>query len=141
MPEAIYTAEATSSGGGRNGHVRSSDGIIDLEVKQPPALGGPGGATNPEQLFAAGWASCFLSALKMGAAQQEVALTDSTVAVEVSLAKGDDGGLGLSADFTVTIAGVSQADAEDLTAAAHEVCPYSVATRGNIPVAFTTVIA
>jgi lipoyl-dependent peroxiredoxin len=134
MPEAIYTAEATSSGGGRNGHVRSSDGIIDQEVKQPPALGGPGGATNPEQLFAAAYAACFHGALRKVAKNAGVTVPDdATVSAAVGI--GSDGtGFAISAVITADLPGLDQAEAEKLVEDAHQVCPYSKATRGNIDV-------
>jgi Ohr subfamily peroxiredoxin len=134
MPEAIYTAEATSSGGGRNGHVRSSDGIIDQEVKQPPALGGPGGATNPEQLFAAAYAACFHGALRAVARNSGASVPDeATVQAAVGIGK-DESGFGINAVITAHLPGVDQAEAEKLVEGAHQMCPYSRATRGNIDV-------
>jgi len=134
MPEAIYTAEATSSGGGRNGHVRSSDGLIDQEVKQPPALGGPGGATNPEQLFAAAYAACFHGAMRAVARNSGVSVPDeATVHAAVGIGK-DDAGFGISAVLTTHLPGMDQAEAEKLVEGAHQACPYSKATRGNIDV-------
>jgi Ohr subfamily peroxiredoxin len=132
--EIKYTAHVVSSGGGRDGAVRSDDGIIDLEVKMPPALGGPGGATNPEQLFAAGYAACFHSALRSVARTEKVSLTeDATVEAAVAIGT-DDTGFGLAVTLTATVPGVDQAQADDLVAKAHQVCPYSKATRGNIEV-------
>jgi Ohr subfamily peroxiredoxin len=134
MPEAIYTAEATSSGGGRNGHVRSSDGIIDQEVKQPPALGGPGGATNPEQLFAAAYAACFHGAMRAVARKSGVSVPDeATVQTAVGIGK-DDTGFGINAVITAYLPGLDQAEADELVEGAHQACPYSKATRGNIDV-------
>ena len=134
MPEAIYTAEATSSGGGRNGHVRSSDGIIDQEVKQPPALGGPGGATNPEQLFAAAYAACFHGAMRAVARKSGTSVPDeATVHAAVGIGK-DDAGFGINAVITAYLPGLDQAEADKLVESAHQVCPYSRATRGNIDV-------
>jgi Ohr subfamily peroxiredoxin len=129
-----YTAEAVSSGGGRDGQVRSDDGILDLDVKMPPALGGPGGATNPEQLFAAAFATCFHGALRLVGRTEKVAIPDSAT-VEAAVGIGpDDTSFGLVATITATIPGVDQAQADDLVAKAHQVCPYSKATRGNIEV-------
>lgn len=140
MAMTPYTATATSTGEGRGGRVSTSDGLLDVALAFPPELGGPGGATNPEQLFAAGWSSCFHSALKFTAAAQKLRLPDSTVTADVTITPAD-GGFGLSAELHVHLTGgISQADAEKLTAAAHEVCPYSVATRGNIPVTVTTTV-
>lgn len=134
MASAIYTAEATSSGGGRDGRVRSSDGIIDQDVKMPPALGGPGGATNPEQLFAAAYATCFHSALRLVARQQRVTLGDDAT-VDAAIGIGQDGtGFAVSATITAHLPGLDQAQADALVEAAHQVCPYSKATRGNIEV-------
>lgn len=134
MPEAIYTAEATSSGGGRNGHVRSSDGIIDQELKQPPALGGPGGATNPEQLFAAAYAACFHSALRAVAKKAGATIPDdATVSAAVGIGR-DDTGFGINAVITAHLPGLDQAEADKLVEGAHQACPYSKATRGNIDV-------
>jgi osmotically inducible protein OsmC len=134
VTSAIYTAEATSSGGGRDGRVRSSDGIIDQDVKMPPALGGPGGATNPEQLFAAAYATCFHSALRLVARKQRVALgDDATVDAAIGIGQ-DDTGFAVSAAITAYLPGLDQTQADELLAAAHQVCPYSKATRGNIAV-------
>ena len=140
MAEAIYTAAATSSGGGRDGHVRSSDSIIDADVKMPPALGGPGGATNPEQLFAAAYATCFHGAMRMVAKNEGVKVPDgATVDAAVSLAP-DDTSFGISAVITAHLPGLDQAQADDLVQAAHQVCPYSKATRGNVEVTLTTTV-
>lgn len=129
-----YTAAAVSSGGGRDGKVRSDDGILDLEVKMPPALGGPGGATNPEQLFAAAYAACFHGALRLVGRNEGVAIPDAAT-VEAAVGIGpDDTSFGLVATITATIPGVDQDQADDLVAKAHHVCPYSKATRGNIDV-------
>lgn len=131
---AIYTASATSTGGGRDGHVRSSDGFIDNEVKMPPALGGPGGATNPEELFAAAYATCFHGALRMVAGKKKIAVPDGA-AVDVAVGIGpDDTSFAVDAAITATLPGLDQAVADELVQAAHQVCPYSKATRGNIEV-------
>jgi Ohr subfamily peroxiredoxin len=129
-----YTADAVSSGGGRDGAVRSDDGFIDLQVKMPPALGGPGGATNPEQLFAAAYATCFHGALRLVAGKEKVKIPDgATVEAQVGIGP-DDTSFGLVATIIATLPGVDQAAADDLIAKAHQVCPYSKATRGNIDV-------
>lgn len=139
---ALYTAVATADGDGRNGHVRSDDGLIDAELRMPSGLGGPGGATNPEQLFAAGYAACFLSALKGSKAQHGVAVEDASVTAEVSIGPREDQGFGLAVQLNVELGGgVSQADAEKAVAAAHEMCPYSHATRGNIEVTLHVEVA
>jgi len=126
---ALYTATATSTGEGRaGGQVTSDDGVLDLTLAVPAAMGGPGGGTNPEQLFAAGWAACFHSALKGVASAAKTPIRDS-------------GGYTLSAALHVEIGGVDQATAEKLVEQAHQVCPYSNATRGNIDVQLDTTVA
>jgi osmotically inducible protein OsmC len=130
--ETLYTASATAIGG-REGQVTSSDGVLDLAVRTPKQLGGAGGDfTNPEQLFAAGYASCFDSALGLVARLKKVNTGPTSVAAEVSLGKTENGGYGLAVNLLVTVPGVDQEVAEDLVQTAHQVCPYSNATRGNI---------
>jgi Ohr subfamily peroxiredoxin len=133
----LYTATAASTGDARNGHVQSSDGNIDLNVRIPKEMGGEGGATNPEQLFAAGYAACFHSALKLVAASAKADATDSEVVADVSIGDNGKGGFGLAVELEVTLANVERAQAEELVRRAHEVCPYSNATRGNIEVTLT----
>ncbi|WP_223594123.1 organic hydroperoxide resistance protein [Neobacillus bataviensis] len=136
--EALYTASATAEGG-RLGKVTSSDGTLDLALSMPKSLGGQGkeNATNPEQLFAAGYAACFDSALNLVARQARKRI-ESKVTAEVSLGKDTDGGYKLAAALNVAIAGVSFEEAEELVKLAHGVCPYSKATSGNIEVQLTT---
>ncbi|MCO8269626.1 organic hydroperoxide resistance protein [Actinoplanes sp. TRM 88003] len=134
---AIYTASATASGDGRNGHVRSSDGVLDFDLAVPKEMGGPGGDhSNPEQLFAAGYAACFHGALKMVARSQKIDLTDTAITVDVGIGPKTDGtpGFQLNATIEAELGGVDQATAQQLIEAAHQVCPYSNATRGNIDV-------
>ncbi|MBL7257840.1 organic hydroperoxide resistance protein [Paractinoplanes lichenicola] len=134
---ALYTASATASGDGRNGHVRSSDGVLDFDLAVPKEMGGPGGAlSNPEQLFAAGYAACFHSALKLVARNEKVDLTDTAITVDVSINPKTDGtpGFQLAATIEAELAGVDDDKALQLLEAAHQVCPYSNATRGNIEV-------
>jgi Ohr subfamily peroxiredoxin len=133
----LYTATAASTGDARNGHVQSSDGNIDLDVRIPKELGGDGGATNPEQLFAAGYAACFHSALKLVAARAKADASDSEVVADVSIGDNGEGGLGLAVELEVTLAKLERAEAEELVRQAHQVCPYSNATRGNIEVKLT----
>ena len=133
MP-VLYTAAAMSTGDARNGHVRSSDGLVDLDLATPKEMGGAGGATNPEQLFAAGYSACFHSALKAVARQKKITLADSAVSAEVGIGPNDAGGFALTVALHVELSGVDQATADELAEAAHQVCPYSNATRGNIPV-------
>ena len=134
MPDKVlYTAEATSTGDGRNGHVTSSDGRIDLDLAFPPELGGSGAGANPEQLFAAGYAACFHSALRQIAGRDRAALGDSTVTAQVGI--GPDGdAFGLIVTLVIQVPGVDREKARELAEAAHQVCPYSRATRGNISV-------
>jgi len=140
MVNAVYTAEATSSGDGRNGKVRSADGIIDQDVKMPPALGGPGGGTNPEELFAAAYATCFHSALRMVAKGKKVAVPEGTT-VTAAVGIGSDGaGFAVNAVLTAYLPGLDQSTADELIEGAHQACPYSKATRGNIDVELKTTI-
>ncbi|MBF6096796.1 organic hydroperoxide resistance protein [Nocardia cyriacigeorgica] len=133
----LYTAEATATGAGRGGHVRSTDAALDLDLSIPKELGGAGGAgTNPEQLFAAGFAACFHSALQVVARREKVALDGTSVTGAVGI--GPDGaGYGLTVALTVDLPGIDRGQGEALIAAAHQVCPYSNATRGNIDVQLT----
>jgi lipoyl-dependent peroxiredoxin len=134
--EVVYTTESTATGGGRDGHVKSDDGRIDLETRPPKAMGGNGEGTNPEQLFSAGYAGCFLSALRLVAGKSKVKLDDATdVTVQIGIGKdSSDGGFGLTAKIVGYLPGLDQGAATDLVEAAHEVCPYSKATRGNVDV-------
>jgi osmotically inducible protein OsmC len=138
---AVYTAVATATGEGRNGHARSSDGLLDLDLAVPKEMGGAGGATNPEQLFAAGYAACFHNALKVVARRQKVAVDGSAVTAEVGIGPDGEGGYGLEVALRVELTGLDQPAAEALVEAAHQVCPYSNATRGNVPVTLETVTA
>jgi osmotically inducible protein OsmC len=131
----VYTASATATGDGRNGHTRSSDGVLDFDLAIPKEMGGPGGAlTNPEQLFAAGYAACFHSALKAVARREKIDLTDTAITVDIGIGPNDQGGFALSATIEAEIPSVDQATARRLLDAAHQVCPYSNATRGNVEV-------
>ncbi len=132
MPE-VYRTTAVSTGDGRNGHSRTTDGMIDVDLATPKEQGGPGGATNPEQLFAAGYAGCFHSSLKVAARGEGITLTGSEVAVTVGLLK-DDGGFSLAVTISADLPGISPEQGEQLLALAHQRCPYSKATRGNIDV-------
>jgi osmotically inducible protein OsmC len=130
----LYTASAVATGDGRNGHVHSTDGILDAEVRAPKELGGAGGATNPEQLFAAGYAACFHSALRLVAQSEGADVTGSEVVADVSIGDNGNGGFGLAVALEVALPAVERATAEKLLERAHQVCPYSNATRGNIEV-------
>jgi len=132
--EKMYTASATAIGG-REGHVSSSDKVLDLQVRMPAAFGGPGGRyTNPEQLFAAGYAACFGSALNLVIGNAKVKTGTPTVHSHVSIGKTPEGGFGLAVRLEVDIPGVEHALAQELAEKAHQICPYSNATRGNIVV-------
>jgi len=133
--EALYTASATATGDGRNGHVRSADGILDFDLAVPKEMGGPGGTlTNPEELFAAGYAACFHSALKAAARLAKVTLADTAVTIDIGVGRNEQGGFGLKAAIEAEINGVDEATARQLLETAHQLCPYSNATRGNIEV-------
>ena len=140
IDKALYTAHATSTGG-RTGTTQSSDGAIQLALVTPNELGGAGGAgTNPEQLFASGYSACFIGAMKAVAARQKLALpAEVSIAASVSIGPmtGKPGAFGIAVAMTISVPGMERAAAEALVAAAHEVCPYSNATRGNIDVVLT----
>jgi osmotically inducible protein OsmC len=133
----LYTAEALATGEGRDGHGRTSDGKLDLDLATPPELGGSGNGTNPEQLFAIGYAACFHSALRLVARAEKADVSDSAVGARVSLGQLDSGGFGLAVELEVTLPNLDHATAQALTEKAHQVCPYSNATRGNIDVTLT----
>ena len=134
---ALYTAQAHVSGG-RNGHGETSDGLLKVDLAMPKELGGKGGATNPEQLFAVGYAACFESAVRFIARQQKLPLEDASVTSTVSLHPNEQGGFRLGVALAVEIKGLDQAGAEALVSEAHKVCPYSNGIRGNIDVALST---
>jgi Ohr subfamily peroxiredoxin len=134
LSKTLYTAEAVSTGDGRNGHVTTSDGRIDLDLAMPPALGGTGEGANPEQLFASGYAACFHSALRLVARQAGADVRESTVTARVSIGPEDDESFGLAVTLLIHLPHLAPGAAKDLALTAHQVCPYSRATRGNIPV-------
>jgi osmotically inducible protein OsmC len=136
--DALYEAVGHATGDGRNGHARTDDGMLDLDVRVPTELGGPGGATNPEQLFACGYAACFHSAIKFTAARQKLDVTDSEVSATVFLGMIETG-FGLAVELDVSIPNLDKETAQRLTEDAHKVCPYSNATRGNIEVKLAVV--
>lgn len=135
MP-ALYSTQARAVGG-RAGHVQSDDGLLSLDLAMPKELGGKGGATNPEQLFAAGYAACFESAMRFIAGKQKLPLQDASVTATVSLHTNAQGGFVLGVSLTAETKGLDQAAAEALVSAAHQVCPYSNAIKGNIEVALS----
>ena len=137
--DILYTATAHATGDGRNGHATSDDGILDVDLRVPQELGGSGGATNPEQLFAAGFAACFHSAIKVVAGRDKLDVSGTEVSASVGIGMNDRGGFGLAVELDVHAPALDRATAEDLVAKAHEVCPYSNATRGNVEVTLTVV--
>ncbi len=133
LDKVVYTAVATVTGGRAEGRARSGDGVLDVQLRRPVEMGGPGGATNPEQLFAAGWAACFQAALGVVAGRRRVDVATSEVTCRVSLGPVGER-FGLGAELDVSVPGVDPQVGAELVAAAHEICPYSNATRGNIEV-------
>jgi lipoyl-dependent peroxiredoxin len=138
--KVLYTAHATAVGG-RNGHTQSSDGQVSVDLSIPKSMGGPGRAntTTPEDLFAAGYAACFGSACEFVSRGMKLRPTSITVRSAVGIGEASGGGFGLTVELVAEIAGVSQADAERLVAAGHEVCPYSRAIKGNVDVSLKAV--
>lgn len=135
-----YRTAATANGG-RDGRTRTEDGKLDLQLSTPEALGGPGGeGTNPEQLFASGYAACFLGALKFAAHQLRLQVpTGAAVTATVGIGMRSEGGFGLDVELAVTLPGVERDDARRLVDAAHQTCPYSNATRGNVNVRLSVI--
>jgi len=136
LTKVAYTTSADAHGG-RAGHVKSADGVIDLDLAQPGTSDKP--MANPETLFAAGYAACFQGALLNRAKTQDIDTSDSTITVEVSFGPSEDGGFGLAVAIEGEIPGVDQAKAQELLELAHQFCPYSKATRGNIEVTLKAV--
>ncbi|SFO10839.1 peroxiredoxin, Ohr subfamily [Cohaesibacter marisflavi] len=133
--KVLYSTSATATGG-REGSAKSEDGLLNVTLVTPKELGGAGGnGTNPEQMFAAGYAACFLSAVKLIASQEKVTLTDPTITAEVGIGNNDNGeGFSLKVDLVADLKGVDAETATKLVEKAHQVCPYSNATRNNIEV-------
>ena len=136
VEKVVYKAHATSTGG-RDGSTKSSDGLLDVKLSAPKEMGGGGGGVNPEQLFAAGYSACFIGAMKFVAGQQKVALPADT-SIDASVGIGQiPAGFGIEVQLLVKVPGVDRAVAQDIVDKAHQVCPYSNATRGNIEVTIT----
>ncbi|GCD37860.1 organic hydroperoxide resistance protein [Streptomyces chrestomyceticus JCM 4735] len=131
--DVVYTAVATAENG-RDGRVASDDGKLDVVVNPPKEQGGSGAGTNPEQLFAAGYSACFQGALSVVARREKADVSGSRVTAKVGIGKTPSGGFGLTVEINATIPNVDEATAKDLVEKAHQVCPYSNATRGNIDV-------
>lgn len=139
--KTLYTTSVTAKGG-RDGHIKSENGILELEVRTPKALGGASDDfANPEMLFAAGYSACFDSALNLVIRKSKIETGETTVNAKVSIGQTENGGFGLAVELDVNIPGVSQEEAQSLIEKAHQVCPYSNATRNNIEVklAVTTI--
>jgi osmotically inducible protein OsmC len=137
--EIIYTAIAHATGSGRDGHVRSEDDLLDFDTRPPKEMGGSGEGTNPEQLFAAGYAACFLSAIGVVARGLKLDTTDASVSGAVGIGSNGEGGFGLEVELYIYTPKVPAERRQELADAAHAVCPYSNATRGNIDVTLTLV--
>ncbi len=134
MTKTLYTAEATVTGGRDEGHGRTTDGALDVDLRTPAELGGPGGGTNPEQLFAVGYASCFESAMEVVGRRMKVDVSGSSISSKVHLLPDGGGGFKLAVSLDVSMPDADQEQATALVSKAHEVCPYSNATRGNVDV-------
>ena len=133
--DVVYTAESTATDGGRDGHVKSSTDRIDLDTRPPKEMGGNGEGTNPEELFSAGYAACFLGALRLVARNEKVDIDDASgITAQVGFGKDSEGGFGINAHLIGYLPGLEQSAAEELMEKAHGVCPYSKATHGNIDV-------
>jgi Ohr subfamily peroxiredoxin len=137
MAKVLYTAEAHVTGGRTDGHGATSDGALEVDLRTPPELGGDGSGTNPEQLFAVGYAACFEGALMAVARRQKAEVGDVVIDSKVMLQAGEDRSFTIAAELDVTLPSVEAEDAAELVRAAHAVCPYSNATRGNIDVKLT----
>lgn len=138
MAKSLYTARAHVTGGREQGHGVTSDGALDVQLRTPVEMGGEGGGTNPEELFAVGYAACFEGALGVVGRRERVDLGDVSIESEVSLITTEDRGFNVAVGLSVSLPGITDAErATSIVAAAHEVCPYSNATRGNVEVTLT----
>ena len=140
ISKILYTATATARGG-REGHIKSSDGVLDFDLRLPKELGGPGGAgSNPEQLFAAGYAACFEGAVRFVAREKKITLKEVSVTGHVGIGPREPSGFGIAVKLEVSLPGIDRTVAQDLVDVAHrDICPYSHATRGNIDVQISLV--
>jgi lipoyl-dependent peroxiredoxin len=137
MGKVLYTAEAHVTGGRVEGHGHTSDGALEVDLRTPTEMGGEGGGTNPEQLFAVGYAACFEGALAAVARRKKLEAGDVEIDSKVMLTTGEDRSFTIAVELDVTLPSVQGEEAVELVAAAHKVCPYSNATRGNIEVKLT----
>jgi len=134
MSDVIYSTEALATGAGRDGHVTTADGALDLNMSIPKEMGGAGDGFNPEQLFAAGYATCFHSALQAAARGMKITITDSSVGARVDVVRNPETGMDLAVTLEVVLPNLEHDQAQELADAAHKLCPYSRATSGNITV-------
>jgi lipoyl-dependent peroxiredoxin len=134
----LYRTSATATGG-RDGHARSEDGSIDVQLSTPKELGGAGNTgTNPEQLFAAGYSACFIGALKVAGSQLKTRVpADTSITATVGIGPRSEGGFGISVELVISLPGIAREDAQRLVDTAHQICPYSNATRNNVDVRLT----
>jgi lipoyl-dependent peroxiredoxin len=137
MAKALYTAEAHVTGGRANGHGRSADGVLEVDLRLPAEMGGEGGGTNPEELFAVGYAACFEGALGTVARRDKLETGDVAIDSRVSLVTTEERAFTIAVELDVSLPSIEDAAAVELVRAAHKVCPYSNATRGNIEVKLT----
>jgi osmotically inducible protein OsmC len=138
MAKALYTAEATVTGGRVNGHGRTSDGVLDVQLRTPTEMGGDGGGTNPEQLFAVGYAACFEGAIGVIGRRERAEVGDVSIDSRVTLSPTEDRAFGIGVELHVSLPQVSDPEqAVRIVEAAHHECPYSISTRGNIDVVLT----
>jgi len=137
--EALYTAIAHATGGGRNGHVLSEDNRIDMDVRTPKEMGGSGEGTNPEQLFAAGYSACFLNAVLGVGRRMKLDTTDAAVSASISIGKISEFAFGLAGELVIYLPNVPVESRQEIVDLAHQACPYSNATRGNMDVVLTLV--
>ncbi len=141
MPVNVLYSTRASATGGRDGQARSEDGTFEVKLSTPKELGGAGGdGVNPEKLFAAGYSACFLGAMKVAGQQLKLKVpADATVTATVGIGPRSEGGFGITADLSINLPGVERSDAQKLVDLAHQICPYSNATRGNLDVGLTIV--
>jgi lipoyl-dependent peroxiredoxin len=138
MAKVLYTAEATVTGGREQGHGQTTDGTLDLQLRTPAEMGGEGGGTNPEQLFAIGYAACFEGALNVAARREKAEVGDASIDSKVNLITTEERGFNVAVELDVTLPQVQDPEeAKKIVAAAHQICPYSNATRGNVEVKLT----
>jgi Ohr subfamily peroxiredoxin len=138
MTKVLYPAEAHVTGGRADGHGRTSDGALEVDLRTPTEMGGEGGGTNPEQLFAVGWAACFEGAIGVVGKRQRAEVGDVAIDSKIALITGEDRGFGIAAELHVSLPSVEDAEAAvEIVREAHKVCPYSNATRGNVDVVLT----